>query len=174
MLGAVPKGTDQVWYDLSISGCNELNKRFKVYANIYYFSYAGNMTYKSDITVSYLTNPTMFAMFMPFSAKIGAYTNPNEFVLDSSGTTVINGLSYSSVTAAWKPNDGMVNTIFARYPMNQAHKPYNSSNIEPGVWQVMPDQIMDHLQFCGGLLNSMPITIRIFYLELMSNIDATY
>ncbi len=168
------KGTDQAWYDLSISGCNELNKRLKAYDNIYYFSYAGNMTYKNILTGTYLPNVTMFPIFMPFSAKIGAYTNSKEYVLDPNGATTINGYKYSTITSAWEPNDGMVNTISARYPLSQSHKSFDSSKIQSGIWQVMPDQIMDHLQFNGGLTNPQPLTIRKLYLGIMHNIDATY
>jgi len=168
------KGSDQAWYDLSISGCNELNKRLKAYDNIYYFSYAGNMTYKNILTGIYLPNITMFPMFMPFSAKIGAYTNSKEYVLDPNGATTLNGLKYSTITNAWEPNDGMVNTISARYPFSQAHKTFDSSKIKPGIWQVMSDQTMDHLQFCGGFTNPQPLTIRKLYLGMMRNIAATY
>lgn len=167
------KGSDQAWYDLSVSGCNELNKRLKTYDNIYYFSYAGNMTYKSSLTNSYLPNTGMFALFMPFSAKIGSYTNSSEYVLDKGGMVYRDGYTYSSISSAWEPNDGMVNTISARYPLNQAHKVFDSGSISPGVWQVMPDQTMDHLQFCGGLGNSDANGIRQFYTGIMQNIDAT-
>lgn len=172
-------GTDQAWYDLSISGCNELNKRFAQSfeddPSIYYFSYAGNKTYKNIFTGNYLPKVTMWTPFWYFSIKMGRYTNRNEFVLNSDGTTVkADGYTYSAIDSSWKANDGMVNTISARYPLNQAHKSYDASDIESGIWQVMPDQNMDHLDFCGGLLDSKPITIRLFYLKLMKNIDATY
>lgn len=167
------KGTDQAWYDLSIAGCNELNKRLKTYSNIYYFSYAGNMTHENWLTGNSVPNSSMFLPFQPFSTKIGKYTNDNEYVLDSAGSITRNGYTYSTITEAWEPNDGMVNTVSARYPMYQAHKTFDSSNIVPGTWQVMPDQEMDHLQFCGGVGNSHPILIRQLYLEMMQNIDAT-
>ncbi len=168
------KGSDQAWYDLSTEGCSELNKQLEDYDNIYYFSYAGDTTYTSIITGNQLPKITMFPLFIPFSIKIGRYTNSNEHVLDSNGATVINGYRYSGITSAWKANDGMVNTISARYPLCSAHKIYDRNNIEPGIWQVKPDQEMDHLQFTGSLTNPQPITMRSFYLSVMRDIDATY
>ncbi len=167
------KGTDHAWHDLSIAGCSELNKRLEDYDNIYYFSYAGNATYQSALSGNSLPKIMMFPLFIPFSMKIGRYTNANEFVLDSNGTTAIDGYMYSTISSAWKPNDGMVNTISSRYPLTSAHKSYDSSNIEPGIWQVKPDQEMDHLQFTGGITNPQPAAIKSFYLAIMSDIDAT-
>jgi len=68
----------------------------------------------------------------------------------------------------------MVNTISARYPLSQAHKSFNSSKIQSGIWQVMPDQTLDHLQFSGGITNPQPLAIRKLYLGIMQDIDATY
>ena len=67
----------------------------------------------------------------------------------------------------------MVNTISAKGPLGQPSQALNTKNIVAGKWQwkVMD---MDHIAFSGGMLNSKPITIRNFYLSLMSNINATY
>lgn len=168
------KGTDQAWYDLSIEGCSELNKRIQDYDNIYYFSYAGDATYQSVLTGYAYPNITMFPLFLPFSLRIGRYTNDSEYVLNPNGSTQIGNYTYSTITSSWTANDGMVNTISSRYPLTSAHKAYDSANIEPGIWQVKPDRELDHLQFCGGLTNPKPITIRALYDEIMSDIESTY
>lgn len=167
------EGSDQAIYDLSVPGCSKLNKRLKDYENIYYFSYAGNKTYKNLLTGNYLPKASMWPPFLIFSTKMGRYSNKLEYVLDSNGSIELEGYKYSYINNDWKPNDGMVNTISARYPLTSEHKNFDAANIEAGIWQVMPDQDMDHLEFCGGILNSKPVTIRAFYLKLMQNIDAT-
>lgn len=168
------KGKDQAWQDLSIAGCSELNKRLRDYNNIYYFSYAGNATYENPLTGNYLPKDTMSPLFISSCIKIGRYTNANEYVLDPNGSITKDGYAYSTITSAWKPNDGMVNAISARYPFNSSHKAYNSGKIEPGIWQVKPDQNMDHIEFNGSLINPQPITMRKFYLGIMQDIEKTY
>lgn len=160
-------GDDQAWYDLSIAGCNELKQGWTTYDSVYYFSYAGDKTY-SSISGNRLPDLDMFALFMPFSIKIGRYVNRYEFVSNVDGTR------YGSIDKSWLANDGMVNTISARYPLGAAHKDFDANNVESGIWQVYPDQDMDHLAFSGGMLNSRPLKTRNFYLQLMGNLAATY
>ena len=160
------EGDDQAWYDLSIAGCNELKQGWKTYDNVYYFGYAGDKTYETLAGTNF-PDPDMWLLFKPFSSKIGSYTNRYEFVQNCDGTR------YGYIDESWLPNDGMVNSISARYPLGLAHKEYDSANIEPGIWQYYPDQNIDHLGFSGGILNSKPIQCREFYLNMMKDIAAT-
>lgn len=159
-------GDDQAWYDLSIAGCNELKQGWTTYDNVYYISYSGDKTYE-DLLGNHLPDIDMWIPFQMFSTKIGSYVNRYEFVLNVDGTR------YGYIDDSWKPNDGMVNTIAARYPLGAAHKDYDADNIEAGIWNVYPDQDLDHLSFSGGLLNSKPLTVRKFYLNMMQDIAAT-
>ena len=159
-------GDDQAWYDLSIAGCNELKQGWATYDNVYYFSYAGDKTYK-DLFGNNVPKLDMWLPFQPFSSKIGSYVNRYEFVMN------INGTRYGYIDDTWKPNDGMVNSIAARFPLGAAHKDYDENNIEAGIWNVYPDQDIDHLSFSGGLLNSKPLTVRKFYTNMMQDIAAT-
>lgn len=159
-------GSDQAWYDLSVAGCNELKQGWQTYDNVYYFSHSGDKTYKT-IAGNRMPDPDMWLPFQPFSAKIGRYVNRYEFVL------TVDGTRYGYIDASWKPNDGMVNSISARFPLGAAHKDYDENNIVPGVWNVYADEDIDHLMFSGGILNSRPITVRKFYSNMLEDIAAT-
>lgn len=163
-------GYDNALYDLSIQGCNELKAGWETFDNVYYFAYAGNLTNKEPLTGNYLPDPSMLVLFWPFATKIGSYDYSFEQVDDIYGSHV------SHITKEWLPNDGMVNTISARYPIGAAHKTYDANNIELGTWQ-WKDMRYDHMTFCGGLLDpnvvTQPIETRRFYKELMSNIEKT-
>lgn len=163
-------GYDNALYDLSVQGCNELKQGWDTYDNVYYFSYAGNKTYKDPITGHYLPDPDMFPLFIPFGTKIGSYEYSFEQVKDIHNNFV------SNITPDWFPNDGMVNTISARYPFGAPQKEYDAGNIERGIWQWM-DMDYDHMTFCGGILDpniiTQPQETKRFYNQLMSNIAAT-
>ena len=166
------EGTDNAFYDLSIAGCSELNKTCKTYSDVYYFSYAGNQT-RASITGNYLPKITMNPLFLTFSTKMGSYTNKDELILNPNGTVSKDGYKYSTITDAWKPNDGMVNTISARYPFGAANAAMTNKNLVRGLWY-WKDVDMDHLDLVGGLGLPALLTTRQFYLELMGNIQATY
>lgn len=163
-------GYDNALYDLSIQGCNDLKSGWETFDNIYYFSYAGNLTNEEPVTGNYLPDPSMLVLFWPFATKIGRYDYSFEQVTDIYGNYV------SNITKEWLPNDGMVNTISARYPIGAAQKAYNANDIDLGIWQ-WKDMRYDHMTFCGGLLDpnvvTQPIETRRFYNELMWNIENT-
>ena len=162
-------GYDNALYDLTVQGCNDLKYGWETYDNVYYFSYAGNRTHKEALTGNYLPDADMLVLFWPFATKIGSYQYSFEQVQDVFGKNVTN------IDANWLPNDGMVNTISARYPIGAAHKEYDNQAIEPGIWQ-WKDMRYDHMTFCGGLLDlapNRPADTREFYIELMQNIAGT-
>ncbi len=162
-------GYDNALYDLSVQGCNELKRGWETYDNVYYFSYAGNRTHQNALTGNYVPDADMFLLFLPFGTKIGSYQYSFEQVQD------IYGRNVSNINEDWLPNDGMVNTISARYPIGAANKPYDANAIEPGVWQ-WSDLRYDHMTFCGGILDlnpKRPAETRDFYVEMMNNIAGT-
>jgi len=154
--------SDNAIYDLSIEGCNQLKQGWKVYDNVYYFAYAGNATTKTALG-NYLPNADMWPLLMAFSTDMGQYTNADEVVLD------VNGAQAAVIDTEWLPNDGMVNTISARYPLGLPSKPLDSSNIESGIWQ-WADKAYDHMAFCGGMYIPRTAEMQEFYGELMYNI----
>ena len=162
-------GYDNALYDLSVQGCNELKRGWETYDNVYYFSYAGNRTHKDAITGNYVPDADMSLLFMTFGTKMGSYQYSFEQVQD------IYGRNVSNINKDWLPNDGMVNTISARYPIGAAHKEYDPNAIESGIWQ-WKDMRYDHMTFCGGILDlnpSRPAETKAFYLEMMKNIEGT-
>ena len=160
------KGTDHAFYDLSIEGTNRLKQGWGTYDNVYYFSYAGDKSYTS-LCGNQLPDPDMWAILLAFSAKMGGYTNANEFVDNVDGTR------YGSIDRSWLVNDGMVNTISSRYPMGTAHKAYNVNTIEPGLWNVHPDKNLDHFAFVGGLYIAKPLETKQLFRGIMEDIGRT-
>lgn len=157
-------------FDVTITGTNYMKQGWSTYDNIYYFSYAGNRTHLDSLTGNYVPDADMMLILMPFGAKIGSFDYSFEQVKD------INGGYASNLNEAWRPNDGVVNTISARYPIGAANKPYDAENIEAGIWQ-WQDMRYDHMTFVGGLLDfkviSQPIETKRFYSEIMSNLTKT-
>ncbi|MCF0138261.1 MAG: S-layer homology domain-containing protein [Oscillospiraceae bacterium] len=162
-------GYDNAIYDLSIQGCNDLKQGWNTYDNVYYFGYAGSRTHLDKLTGNYVPDADMSPLFMPFAAQMGSYEYSFEQIKD------VNGKIVGNPDASWKPNDGLVNTVSARYPLGAANKPYDPANIEAGIWQ-WKDMRYDHMTFCGGILDldpSRPAETKEFFLELMSNISAS-
>jgi len=159
-------GSDHAFYDLSIEGTNALKQGWGTYDNVYYFSYAGDKCFTTAGGNS-LPDADMWALLMAFSANMGTYTNPGERVLD------INGSDACGIDSAWLPNDGMVNTISARYPLGANHTAYNVNTIRPGTWNVHVDQDLDHMEFIGGLYIAKPLSVRAFYRGIMDDIGRT-
>lgn len=163
-------GYDNALFDLSIMGTNELKQGWDTYDNVYYFSYAGDKTYEDPLTGYHNPDADILPLLYAFSYDMGHDDYSFEQVKD------IHGKWAGSTDKTWMANDGMVNTISARYPIGAANKPYDAQNIEAGIWQWC-DLDFDHLTFCGGLLDprvaSTPKQTREFYEQLMSNIAAT-
>jgi len=159
---------DNAIYDLSIGGCNELKQGWKCFDHIFYFAYPGCATSES-IFGTQIPNIDIWDLFIPFSTFMGAYTNPNEIVLD------IYGNPYTSITKEWLPNDGMVNTITASYVFGCGQKPYDGK-VEPGMWITMPTYGYDHMDYIGGLADVTQNSwqTKAFFDDVMKNINATY
>lgn len=163
-------GYDNALFDLSIMGTNDLKQGWDTYDNVYYFSYAGDKTYEDPLTGYHNPDPDIMPLFSAWSFDMGHDDYSFEQVKD------IHGKWAGNTDKSWMANDGMVNTISARYPIGAANKPYDKNAIEPGIWQ-WSDKDYDHLSFCGGLLDprvsSTPKETRAFYQEIMDNIAAT-
>lgn len=97
----------------------------------------------------------MEAMFRRSSAQMGCYTGV------TAGGVVID--------EAWQENDGLVNTVSAMAPIGEASIPFDSENLQPGVWQIFPTYAGDHMSLQGGLLKRN--NIRPFYPEMLEMLD---
>ena len=73
----------------------------------------------------------------------------------------------------WLPNDGLVNTISARYPGGAPHTDFAPGQTPVrGVWQVLPVEHLDHLAAIGGVMNNGVVRTRLFFRRVMALLDA--
>jgi triacylglycerol lipase len=130
---------DNAAYDLTIDGAKAINDGIRCQPGIYYFSYTAQAT-APDAAGNQVPGDNVWSMFQETSAAMGKkrapFTTPGGVTIDDS----------------WLPNDGLVNVVSARYPLNAPHKTFDPGNIERGVWQVMPVITnFDHNDFAGGM-----------------------
>ena len=172
---------DNAFLDLTIDKSLEINKGIAIQPNVYYFSYAGDQTSTDPLTgnhyptVSAIPSNGMCALMMPGSVNMGKYYDKytaGGFYIDKS----------------WRPNDGMVNTVSAFYPIHSDgtcltkdgkqgwtnYDGYSNINFRPGIWYVMPVQSFDHIQFVGGMLNGSLVKTHALYRGVMEDIYSTY
>lgn len=151
---------DHAGYDLSLHGAYEINQMIDTQPGIYYFSYAACAT-EEDGNGNWVPVDSMETMFKAPSYLIGrkfeAYTT--SFGLE--------------INEEWQRNDGLVNTISALQPLDEPGVTFDSGDIEPGVWNVMPVvEGRDHMCFMGGLLSGDGEWLRDFYLSHMKILDS--
>lgn len=121
---------DDVEYDLSPDGCAAANEKIGISDDIYYFSYAFQVTKDTGIDgTQFPLASTLFAI-NPFAAMMGNY--------------VKNTQTDYPIDRSWRPNDGLVNVVSAQYPFDDPHKDYDPKSIEKGIWNVMPLSTGDH------------------------------
>ena len=83
------------------------------------------------------------------------------------------GRAGSAVPSDWLPNDGLVNTVSARYPGGAPHTDFAPGQTpNRGVWQVLPVENLDHLAAIGGVMNTGVVRTRMFYRRVMALLDA--
>lgn len=155
---------DQALYDLTVEGANKMKQGWRTYDSVYYFSYAGNKTYPLPTSARghCVADPDILFLMSAWSTTMGRYTS-------SQPVLAADGGSFGSITREWFPNDGLVNTLSARYVFGNPEKRYDRNNIEPGVWQ-WKDMDYDHLHLIGGLVPHNLVDTKLFYLEIMDNI----
>ena len=156
---------DNAFYDLTTEGTNSLKTGWDTFDNIYYFSYSCDKSYKAG--GAYMPDADMLFPLIPFSMIMGSYHNAGELVYNVDGTV------YGGMDSEWLANDGMVNTVSARYPLGTPHKPYNDNTIESGVWNVHTDIDADHFGVIGGSLIPQPVKTKELYDSIISDIEKT-
>ena len=166
---------DNAFLDLTIDKSLEINDGIGIEPNVYYFSYAGNQTVQDPVSGNYIPSAKMWTLFYPGAINMGKYYDKytaGGFYIDKS----------------WRPNDGMVNTVSAFYPIHSDgtcltkdgkqgwtnYDGYSNINFKPGIWYVMPVQSFDHIQFVGGMLNGSLVKTHALYRGVMEDIYSTY
>ena len=145
---------DSAAYDMHIDHALAMNRKLVLSDHIYYFSQPCDITERNaDGTYSPITKKTEL-MFRRTSRRMGAY----------SGTT----RGGFTVDESWRPNDGLVNTVSAEYPIGNAHTAFDRDHIRPGIWNVFPVYYADHMSLQGGMTKKHRILP--YYLGLLEMI----
>jgi triacylglycerol lipase len=147
------KTQDTAYYDLAIAGAKQVNRLAGAARNTYYFSFPVDGTNQGKATGD------MSLPLRALAALIGNFTS-EEYGVDE----------------AWKPNDGLVNTVSATAPFEDPSKMLQNpaaltpAETSPGIWYIMPIQRGDHGSIIG-MGRTMEETLA-FYREQMKRIDA--
>jgi triacylglycerol esterase/lipase EstA (alpha/beta hydrolase family) len=147
---------DSAAFDMHIDNALKLNESLKLNENIYYFSQPCEITVRQkDGTYTPIMKETE-PMISRSAKRMGAYTGKTRggFILSED----------------WRPNDGLVNTISAKYPLSDRSKPFDESNVEKGLWNVFETFHGDHMSLQGGMFRKK--VIYPYYERLLSLIDS--
>ena len=147
--------TDCAAYDMHIDNALALNQRLSLDPSVYYFSQPCDITIqRKNGTYRPMVRKTEL-LFRRTSRYMGAYkgTTAGGFVCDEN----------------WQPNDGLVNTESAMYPIGDAHTHFDPDHIEPGIWNVFDTLNIDHMAVQGGLMRRHPV--HPYFKKLLTMID---
>ena len=148
----LPAG-DNAFDDLRPAGARALNARVETLPDMWYFSIPCCRTLPRLLTHDQKPDTAMTPLLWPFSTAMGR---------DGAG-----------MPRDWLPNDGLVNTISARYPGGAPHADFAPGQTPVrGVWQVLPVENLDHLAAIGGVMNNGVVRTRLFYRRVMALLDA--
>lgn len=145
-------------YDMEIDHAFALNEGIHLQPHVYYFSIACNSTAEQADGTYLPDEKKTDGMFMRSSILMGSYK----------GFTA----GGREIDESWRANDGLVNVKSARFPLNDPHKDFDADDIQPGIWNVLPDYDGDHASLQGGFLVKSDPTA--FYEELLVNIERLF
>lgn len=145
------QNANNAFADLTLPGAETLNAITRPAPNTFYFSFAVDGTENGRPVANEMSAPSRL-----LGTYIGNFTYPA-----------------GGITAAWRANDGLVNTISATRPFNQQHVQVPSFGFPqpplPGQWYVMPTVRGDHGSIIG--LGRTMDDILPMYLEHMRLVD---
>ncbi|MDR1409149.1 MAG: hypothetical protein LBJ12_02525 [Oscillospiraceae bacterium] len=151
---------DNSYYELTLEGAKKLNEWVKPASKVYYFSYPYDATKDAAFSLfsakGRVGDSEMSLALKPLAAIIGSYDK--------------NKVNDIPVDETWLPNDGLVNTISATAPFEDAQAVFSADKLERGVWNVMPAQRGDHGKPIG--LGQDKDWLVGFYMEQMEQINA--
>lgn len=137
---------DQIEYDMSEMGAEEMNKVIKIVPSVYYFSYPYNAVAKNK------------------KGKIAPVNTKNMLLKVTSNLMLKNNERAKKFIVG---NDGLVDVLSAMYPKNEPYKCYSlNEQFDAGIWNVMPLRKGDHGTPIG-LFADKEKTYK-FYNELVS------
>ena len=123
-------------HDMRIDNACALNERISTLPDVYYLSLACDATVEGTGGTRVPDPVAMEPLFEKSATLMGCY----------SGQTRAGHV----VDDAWHANDGLVNTVSARAPFGAPQRPLDTTDVERGVWNVMPDRHVHHAYFQGG------------------------
>lgn len=152
---------DDICFDLmAVKESQEFARNFRPFPNIYYFSYCGCKSAQIPVMKKSIPKFGMFFNDVATSFLMGFYTNTDP----SKGALI---------DTSWTPNDGQVNLISARAPLNEPQDDFTSlADCRPGIWYKMPVEDKDHHSFMG--IGQRPDEYRNFIYDVLyriSNLD---
>ena len=154
------KSQDISLYDLSTRGAAYNNTWIDTHSEVYYFSHSAQTTYQSLLTGNHLPNALTIPILYQPSIYIGKYTRKAAPVIDKN----------------WLPNDGIVNTISAKYPLTHKATTYNgTTKPSKGVWNYYPTvNNWDHMDYMGinPLSYGTSYDIRTYYTKIANSLKA--
>lgn len=143
---------DYAAWDMHIDVAAKWNEKWKIHPDIYYFSVPCSITkagkdgyHRPDLK---RTEP----LYVRHSYRMGVWT----------GTTK-GGIK---IDENWWENDGLVNTISSRAPLQDPRKELDPNDIRPGIWNIFKTFEGDHMSIQGGLLKKKDVFY--YYLYLLS------
>ncbi len=140
--------------DMRVDNSMKMNERMLPLSGTYYFSVPASCTHRQE-DGTFAPNKGMEPFFVRRAAQMGSYTGTTKggFVVDES----------------WRENDGLVNTVSARAPLNAPSAPCDRKHVRPGIWNVLPAYKGDHMAIQGGLTRRHEV--KKFYLGLVKMIE---
>ncbi|MCR4855251.1 MAG: hypothetical protein K5908_03690 [Erysipelotrichaceae bacterium] len=150
------KYEDSAACDMHIDNAMELNRRLPLSKEIYYFSQPCEITVRNgDGTYRPIRNKTEL-MFSRTARRMGAYKGRTRggYIIDES----------------WRPSDGLVNTVSAKYPLSDPQKDFDVMRIEKGIWNVFEIYKGDHMSLQGGMVKKNEVFS--YYKRLLAMIDS--
>ncbi|MBE6736495.1 MAG: hypothetical protein E7567_06335 [Ruminococcaceae bacterium] len=151
---------DYAHHDLQIDYALELNETIGTYDNLWYFSVPCNATVKQEDGTWFPDKKLMETTMINGGIKMGKTVGKTK-----------GGFEFDK---KWLPNDGLVNTISATAPFNAPSKLFDPAKsklaaVKPGVWNVFPTYIGDHMSVSGGLTHRNDVLP--LYLSFMNTVN---
>ncbi len=152
---------DQCFYDMTLRGAEEINKKIKTVDSVYYISYACRATTEGFLGLEWPKS----GMFPFFYLTFG-------FISTSEGLTV----DGYYMDKSWTVSDGIVPLNSALYPYSDADntEPFpGAEKAEPGIWYTMPVmENYDHFDFCTSTRGFETVeNYQAFYLDLVKMVN---
>lgn len=146
---------DTIVYDLTYQGAKEANEKITTHDDIYYFSYRGCRT-MTDGLGGEIPSPLSFPLLNVLGFFMGRQKEPD------------------LPNLRWRKNDMVINTVSAEAPEGAPRvdgllSGMSPEHYKPGVWNVFPVELKDHMSYCGWLMGKRGYAN--FFKEIYRNVS---